>query len=136
MGTGFDFGGGAGGDDPAAGLAAAGIHVHDPISRADDVEVVFDHGHGGAVAVQIPEHLHQSAHIERMKRLVEIALKGAGALMTIRVLYKSGRLNEFHNWRVKDLVQVAPLIPRDAIYGLSLHKFRGPSTVNQQTSPK
>ena len=24
-----------------------------------------------------------------------------------RALYKSGRLNEFHNWRVKDLAQVA-----------------------------
>ncbi len=67
MGAGFDFGWGAGGDDPAAGLAAAGPHVHDPVGRADDVEVVLDYDHGGAVADQMPEHLHQRAHVEGMK---------------------------------------------------------------------
>ena len=41
------------------------------------------------------------------KKLAEIALKGAEALLPIRALYKSGRLDEFHNWRVKDLAQVA-----------------------------
>ena len=35
------------------------------------------------------------------------SLKGAEALLPIRALYKSGRLDEFHNWRVKDLAQVA-----------------------------
>ena len=33
--------------------------------------------------------------------------QGAEALLPIRALYKSGRLDEFHNWRVKDLAQVA-----------------------------
>ncbi|MBR0066173.1 MAG: ISKra4 family transposase [Kiritimatiellae bacterium] len=35
------------------------------------------------------------------------SLRGAEALLPIRALYKSGRLDEFHNWRVKDLEQVA-----------------------------
>ena len=35
------------------------------------------------------------------------SLKGAEALLPIRALYKSGRLDEFHNWRVKDLEQVS-----------------------------
>ena len=35
------------------------------------------------------------------------SLKGAEALLPIRALYKSGRLDELHNWRVKDLRQVA-----------------------------
>ena len=35
------------------------------------------------------------------------SLRGAEALLPIRALYKSGRLDEFHNWRVKDLDQVA-----------------------------
>ena len=35
------------------------------------------------------------------------SLTGAEALLPIRALYKSGRLDEFHNWRVKDLAQVA-----------------------------
>ena len=35
------------------------------------------------------------------------SLKGAEALLPIRALYKSGRLDEFHNWRVRDLAQVA-----------------------------
>jgi hypothetical protein len=35
------------------------------------------------------------------------SLHGAEALLPIRALYKSGRLDEFHNWRVKDLDQVA-----------------------------
>ena len=35
------------------------------------------------------------------------SLKGAEALLSIRALYKSGRLDELHNWRVKDLRQVA-----------------------------
>jgi hypothetical protein len=29
------------------------------------------------------------------------------ALLPIRALYKSGRIDELHNWRVKDLKQVA-----------------------------
>ena len=35
------------------------------------------------------------------------SLKGAEALLPIRALYKSGRLDEFHNWRVRGLEQVA-----------------------------
>ena len=35
------------------------------------------------------------------------SLQGAEALLPIRALYKSGRLDEFHNWRVRDLEQVA-----------------------------
>ena len=35
------------------------------------------------------------------------SLKGAEAILPIRALYKSGRLDELHNWRVKDLRQVA-----------------------------
>ena len=35
------------------------------------------------------------------------SLEGAEALLPIRALYKSGRLDELHNWRVKDLRQVA-----------------------------
>ena len=35
------------------------------------------------------------------------SLMGAEALLPIRALYKSGRLDEFHNWRVRDLEQVA-----------------------------
>ena len=34
------------------------------------------------------------------------SLQGAEALLPIRTLYKSGRLDEFHNWRVRDLKQV------------------------------
>ena len=32
---------------------------------------------------------------------------GAEALLPIRALYKSGRLDELHNWRVRDIRQVA-----------------------------
>ena len=35
------------------------------------------------------------------------SLQGAEALLPIRALYKSGRLDEFHNWRVRNLKQVA-----------------------------
>ena len=35
------------------------------------------------------------------------SLKGAEALLPIRALYKSGRLDELHNWRVRNLRQVA-----------------------------
>ncbi len=35
------------------------------------------------------------------------SLKGAEALLPLRALYKSGRLDELHNWRVKNLRQVA-----------------------------
>ena len=35
--------------------------------------------------------------------------QGAEALLPIGALYKSGRLDEFHNWRVRDLKQVASL---------------------------
>ena len=35
------------------------------------------------------------------------SLQGAEALLPIRALYKSGRLDEFNNWRVRDLKQVA-----------------------------
>ena len=33
--------------------------------------------------------------------------QGAETLLPIGALYKSGRLDEFHNWRVRDLKQVA-----------------------------
>lgn len=42
-----------------------------------------------------------------INRTVEAVAKGAAALLPIRTLYKSGRLDEFHNWRVRDLEQVA-----------------------------
>lgn len=35
------------------------------------------------------------------------SVRGAEALLPIRTLYKSGRLDELHNWRVRDLKQVA-----------------------------
>ena len=35
------------------------------------------------------------------------SLNAAEALLQIRALHKSGRLDEFHNCRVKDLAQVA-----------------------------
>ena len=35
------------------------------------------------------------------------SLRGAEALLPIRALYKSGRLDEFHNWMVRGLKQVA-----------------------------
>ena len=35
------------------------------------------------------------------------SLNGAEPLLPIRALYKSGRLDELHNWRVKGLRQVA-----------------------------
>ena len=35
------------------------------------------------------------------------SLQGAEALLPIRALYKSGRLDELHNWRVRNLKQVA-----------------------------
>jgi len=35
------------------------------------------------------------------------SLQGAEALLPIRALYKSGRLDEFRNWRVRDLEQLA-----------------------------
>ena len=35
------------------------------------------------------------------------SINGAEALLPIRALYKSGRLDEFHNWHVRDLKQVA-----------------------------
>ena len=50
--------GGVGKKILAAVLAAAGAHIDDPVRRADDVEVVFDHDHGGAVDCTAVEGLH------------------------------------------------------------------------------
>jgi len=35
------------------------------------------------------------------------SVKGAEAVLPIRTLYKSGRLDEYLNWRVRNLDQVA-----------------------------
>ena len=62
---GSDLGGRPGGDDPAAGCAAARAHVNDIIRAADDIEIVFDHNDGRAVCNQRLENAEQRAHVER-----------------------------------------------------------------------
>ena len=54
-----------GGDDPAAGCAAARAHVNDIIRAADDIKIVFDHNDGRAVCNQRLENAEQRAHVER-----------------------------------------------------------------------
>ncbi len=45
---------------------------------------------------------------ERAEALAMVSAFGGGRDRNVaRALYKSGRLDEFHNWRVKDLAQVA-----------------------------
>ena len=53
MGTGFDFRWGAGGDDPAAGLAAARAHVHDPVGMREDLRVVVHKQNRVAIGDQV-----------------------------------------------------------------------------------
>ena len=57
----------AGGDDPAAGLTAAGAHVDEKVRVADDVEVVLDDHDRCAVVQKRLEDAEQHANIQRMQ---------------------------------------------------------------------
>ena len=57
----------AGGDDPAAGLTAAGAHVDEKVRVADDVEVVLDDHDRCAVVQKRLEDAEQHPHIQRMQ---------------------------------------------------------------------
>ncbi len=54
-GVGGDLFGGAGGYDLAAGAAAFGAHVDDPVGGFDDVEVVLDDEEGAAAVDEFAE---------------------------------------------------------------------------------
>jgi hypothetical protein len=58
---------GAGDDDLAAGVAAFGAEVDDPVGGADDVEVVLDHHQRMAGSEQLAQRAHQLGHIIEMQ---------------------------------------------------------------------
>ena len=60
----------AGADDQAAGLAALGPEVHDPVGGADDVEVVLDDHQGVPCRQQLAEGPHQLGDV------VEVQARG------------------------------------------------------------
>ena len=69
-----DLFGRAGGDDVAAGFAAFGPEVDDPVGRLDHVEVVLDHEHRVAQVDQPAEHGQQLLDVVEVQaggRLVE-----------------------------------------------------------------
>ena len=80
-GTRRDVGGGAGRDDGAAGGAAFGAEIDDPVRGADDVQVVLDHDHGVAVVDQAPQRgdeLRDVGEMQARRRLVEQEQRAAG----------------------------------------------------------
>ena len=76
-----DLLGRAGRDDLAAGGAALGAEIDDPVGGLDDVEVVLDDEHGVAVVDEAVEHLEQLldvVEVEAGGRLVEQVERAAG----------------------------------------------------------
>ncbi len=72
----------AAGDDPAAGFAAFGSEIDDPIGGLDDFQIMFDHQHGIAGIDEIMQHLEQQFDIGEMQpggRLIEQIERAAGA---------------------------------------------------------
>ena len=62
------------GDDPAAGVAALGAEVDDPIGLRDKIEVVFDDQDGMAGIHETLEHFDETldvGHVEADGRLFE-----------------------------------------------------------------
>src|SRR5215207_931677 len=71
----------AGGDHFAAGLAALGAEVDDPVRLLDHVEVVLDHEHGVAAVDEPLQHLEQLLdvrEVESGRGLVEDVERPAG----------------------------------------------------------
>src|SRR6266702_5981419 len=62
-GVGGDFFGGAGGYDLAAGAAAFGAHVDDPVGGLDDVEVVLDDEQGAAALDEFAEGAEELGYV-------------------------------------------------------------------------
>ena len=60
-----DFFGRAGGDDPAAAVAAFGPEVDDPVGRLDHVQVVLDDQHRVAGVDEVVQHLRAAARCRR-----------------------------------------------------------------------
>ena len=62
----FDLFRSAAGDKPAARFTAAGAHIENVISAADDVEVVLNNNNGRAAFDERLEHGEQCLHVERV----------------------------------------------------------------------
>jgi len=83
-GVGGDGFGGPGGYDFAAGRAAFGTHVDDPVGRFDDVEVVLDDEEGAAAFDEFAEGCQEFLYVVEVKagggfvEDVEGAAAGAG----------------------------------------------------------
>ena len=74
----------AGGDDPAARLAAFRPQVDDPVGRLDHVEIVLDDQHRVAGVDEVVQHLQQQLDVGEVQaggRLVEQVERPAGALL-------------------------------------------------------
>ena len=72
--VGHNFARGALCDDATALDAAAWAHVDDPVSAADQVQVVLDHDNGRSPLDEALEHIHEDLHVVRMQadgRLIE-----------------------------------------------------------------
>src|ERR1041385_5141815 len=79
-----DLLGGALGDDLAAGVAAFGAEVDDPVGALDDVEVVLDDDDGVAgvdEALQDAEQVLDVVHVQARRRLVEDVERAPGAAL-------------------------------------------------------
>src|SRR6516162_11083138 len=73
---------GAGGDDMAAGVAAFGAEIDDPIGGLDDLEIVLDDQHRVAGLDQRVQYLEKLPYIVEMqprRRLVENIEGAAGS---------------------------------------------------------
>ncbi len=73
------------GDDLAAGLAAIGAEVENPVGRRDHVEIMLDYDHRVAGLHETPEGLQENLDITEMKargRLVEE--EEEGVVFTLR----------------------------------------------------
>ena len=61
--VGGDLFGGAGGDDLAAGVAAFGAHVDDPVGGLDDVQIVLDDEEGAAAFDELAEGAKEFGYV-------------------------------------------------------------------------
>ena len=55
------------GDDFAAGVAAFGAEVDDPVGGLDHFEIVLDDDHGIALVGQFVQHVEQFRHVVEMQ---------------------------------------------------------------------
>src|SRR5246127_1980248 len=97
-----DVFGGAGGDDMAAGVAAFGAEIDDPVGGLDDLEIVLDDEYRVAGLDQRVQNVEELSHIIEMqpgRRLVE-DIEGAagraarqflGQLDALRLAARQGR---------------------------------------------